>query len=158
MIRDVTVLFWVQATLVALVAGVGQGFTGFGFAVIFTPVFALLVGRPQEVIVLSLVIGTVLSLGVLVETRCALDVRRTWPLIISAMLAAPLGVWLLAKIDTHALKVLIGICATGTAVLWMIRQPAPLRWERGTLAQIFREAAEWTVRQGREANAAVARV
>jgi uncharacterized protein len=122
--------FWIAAGLVAISAGFVQGFTGFGFALIFTPLLVLIAGAPQQVILLALLIGSVLSLGVLLETYRMLDLVRTWPLVVAASLSTPLGIGLLHLVDTRALKVLIAITTLAIATLWMVRLPPPFARER----------------------------
>lgn len=121
--------FWVAAATLALLAGYVQGFTGFGFAVVFTPLLTFLIGAPHDVIFLSLLLGSALSLIVFVETYRSLRLARAWPLIVGSVVGTPAGIAVLSVLDAHALKVFIAASALVIATVWMIRLPPPLRLE-----------------------------
>lgn len=123
-------MFWVLALMIAAGAGYIQGFTGMGFAVVSTPLLVLLVDQPHQVVMLSLLLGSVLSAVILVETRKSLRLDRTWLLIIGAVVATPVGVVLFSHANPRIMTIVIAATALGTAVLWAIRLPKPVRHER----------------------------
>lgn len=120
---------WVAAAATALVAAYVQGLTGLGFAIVFTPVLVFLVPRPHEVVLASLLLGAVLSVGVLYDSRKAFRPRRGWPLLVGAGIGTPAGVVLLPHLPRTALTVLIAITALALATAWVIRVPRPVRHE-----------------------------
>jgi uncharacterized protein len=120
---------WLLAALIVVLAGYVQGFTGMGFAVVATPLLVLLVHQPHQVVMLSLLLGSVLSAVVLVETRRALRLRNSWLLIGGAVVGTPFGVAVLSWFNQRALTVLIAVTALATAVMWIIRRPRPVRHE-----------------------------
>lgn len=92
----------------AFLAGLMRGFAGFGSAMMLAPVFAVLMGPAHMVPVImamELPIGAVIFL----ETRRQTDWRFVGPMAVAAVLAMPLGVWLLLTVDTRALTVAISI-------------------------------------------------
>lgn len=125
-----SLVFWGLAALVAIGAGYVQGFTGMGFAVVSTPLLVLLVYQPHQVVMLSLLLGSVLSAAILVETRRSLKLRRAWLLIVGAVLGTPVGVALFSHADPRVLTIVIATTALATAVIWAIRLPRPVRRER----------------------------
>lgn len=120
---------WVAAAVTALVAGYVQGLTGLGFAIVFTPVLVLFVPHPREIVVASLLLGTVLSVGVLADSRKAFRPRRAWPLLAGAVVGTPVGVALLPHIPRATLTVLIAVTALALATVWVVRVPKPVRNE-----------------------------
>ena len=124
---------WLATSLPAAAAGYVQGFTGFGFAVVFTPLAVLFISDAQQVVFLSLLIGAVLSVGVLVESRRDLQARRAGLLLGGAILGTPAGVAVLALVSPHLLRVIIAASALLVATLWLVRLPPPLVKENGAV-------------------------
>lgn len=120
---------WVAAAVTALVAGYVQGLTGIGFAIVFTPLLVLFVPRPREVVLASLLLGAVLSVGVLFDSRKAFRPRRAWPLLAGAVVGTPAGVTLLPHLPRATLTVLIAVTALALATIWVVRVPKPVRHE-----------------------------
>lgn len=87
----------------ALLAGLVRGFSGFGAAMTFVPIAAVVVGPAAAVIlifVLDLLPAWALVPGV--ARHCAW--REVLPLAVGAGLTIPLGAWLLASSDPTALR------------------------------------------------------
>lgn len=118
---------------VVLAAGYVQGITGFGFAVVFTPLAVLFISDAQQVVLLSLFLGAVLSVGVLVESRRGLRARRAWLLLSGAVLGTPVGVAVLSLVSPHVLRIIITVSALLVATLWLVRLPPPLEREGGAV-------------------------
>ena len=114
---------------VALAAGYVQGFTGFGFAIVFTPLSVLFFSDAQQVVLLSLFLGAILSLGVLVESRRSLQARRAWLLVSGAVVGTPAGVAVLSLVSPQTLRIIITVSALLVATLWLVRLPPPLKSE-----------------------------
>jgi hypothetical protein len=124
-----TLQLWLAACLAAAAAGFVQGFTGFGFAIVFTPLAVLFISDAQQVVLLSLFLGAVLSAGVLVESRRDLRTRRARLLLGGAALGTPAGVAVLSLVSPHALRIIIAASALLVATLWLVRLPPPLERE-----------------------------
>jgi uncharacterized membrane protein YfcA len=69
--------------------------TGFGFALVFTPLASLLYPA-RDVVLAAAMIGGLLGLLIVLETWRSLPWRRARPMLLSAVVGAPLGVALLA--------------------------------------------------------------
>jgi uncharacterized membrane protein YfcA len=120
MLLATTPWFLLAAGAAAFAAGFVKGFAGFGFAVVFTPVMSLLSHDPRQVVFVALVLGTVMSLGVIAEVRHAITPDRTLPLVIGTVIGTPLGIMLLGWIDASTLKLIIAGVALGVTVLRVI--------------------------------------
>lgn len=125
---------WVAAAVTALVAGYVQGLTGLGFAIVFTPVLVLFVPRPREVVLASLLLGALLSVGVLFDSRKSFRPRKAWPLLAGAVVGTPVGVALLPHLPRSALTILIAVTALVLAAVWVIRVPKPARHETAVVS------------------------
>lgn len=122
-----------QLWLTAAAAGYVQGFTGFGFAIVFTPLAVLFISDAQQVVFLSLLLGAVLSVGVLVESRRGLRARRAWILLSGAVFGTPAGVAVLSLVSPHVLRIIITASALLVATLWLVRLPPPLERDAGAV-------------------------
>lgn len=125
---------FVAGALAVVAAGYVQGLTGLGFAVVCTPVLVLLTSRPREAVFLSLLLGAVLSVGVTVESRRAVRLRRSWPLLAGALVGTPVGLAVLVRANTEALQLIIAVTALVMAAVWLVRLPAPIGREPSGLA------------------------
>lgn len=93
-----------------LLAGLVRGFAGFGSAMLMAPIFAMLFGSAGMVVtVVAIEIGVGLQLWP--EARRLADWRRiVGPMAAAAVIAMPLGLWLLANADKRLIaKVVSGI-------------------------------------------------
>lgn len=115
--------------VIVVAAGFVQGLTGLGFAVVFTPLFVLIVPQPHEVILLSLLLGAILSVGVLFETRREVQLARTWPLLVGGFIGTPVGIVVLVVMDTTMLMIFIAVIALTIAAVGLVRLPRPVRRE-----------------------------
>lgn len=103
---------------VALVAGLMRGFAGFGSGMLMAPVFALLFG-PLDTVVIIIVMELVVTAQLLPAVRRAVD----WPLVGAmgavAALFMPLGSWLLVSLDAGLMTRAIALVVLGfVALLW----------------------------------------
>jgi uncharacterized membrane protein YfcA len=119
----------IVAALTAFAAGLMRGFAGFGSAMLMAPIFAVLMGPAHMVpivVSLELPMGAMLFAG----SRRQVEWGFVAPMSAIAMLAMPLGIWLLVTADTQVLTkaislivlVFVGVLALG----WRYRGPRPL--------------------------------
>lgn len=96
-----------------------RGVTGFGMAIVLVPLLALVV-RPDEAVVVAILLQFLIG-PIGLKTILA-DSERPSSLIIaaSAMLATPLGLWLLARISPDLARILIAGVAIGAFLLVLI--------------------------------------
>ena len=107
---------------IALAAALGaafvRGLAGFGMAILLVPVLALAI-PPAEAVVVANWLGVLIGL---VGLRAILGASEPSALRISvlAMLATPLGVWLLALAEPALARMLIAAIALGSFVLVLL--------------------------------------
>ncbi|MFO7966550.1 MAG: sulfite exporter TauE/SafE family protein [Archaeoglobaceae archaeon] len=111
-------------SVVVFLAGLTQGVTGFGFALVSAPIMVIFFS-PKVVVPIVVTYGVLISLVIVVECRRWLDLRRILPLMISGLAGIPVGVYLLAVLEGGTLKVLIGAVITlfALAILTGFQKP-----------------------------------
>lgn len=138
--------FWATA-LAALVAALVRGFSGFGAGMIFMPVAAAMLG-PKPAAGILYVIDTILILPFLFGALRRVDWADVLPLGIGAMLAVPLGAWVLLNVDpiplrwglSLAILAAVGLLAAGIGYRGPTRTPVALAV--GALAGFLSGAAQ----------------
>jgi uncharacterized membrane protein YfcA len=111
------------------VAGLVTGLTGFGLALIATPLLVLIL-PPRVVVPLLALHGTVNNLLILYESRRSLDLRRIWLLTLAGMAGVPFGAYLLAVCEAGVLKAAIGVAITISALAFLLGFKRHLAHER----------------------------
>lgn len=91
------------AALAAAGAGFVRGFTGFGAAMVFIPVAALLY-EPREAVILLFVMDLFIPIPVIVRAIPHCNWREILPLFVGATVALPAGVHLLLTADPVGLR------------------------------------------------------
>ena len=97
----------IAGLLVIFLAGITQGLTGFGFALVSVPIMVILLS-PKMVVPIVLMHAILINLIILIEARKWVDLKRIWPLMISGIVGIPIGTYLLIVLDVSVLKVFIG--------------------------------------------------
>ncbi len=106
--------------LAMTVAGFTIGAVGFGFGLTNSPIL-LLILEPQTVVV---VINTIAIIGfalVLFETRHDVRYRELAPMAVTAVLGAPIGVYLLSSIDASLLRILMSVLILALTALVIVK-------------------------------------
>ncbi|MBX0327736.1 sulfite exporter TauE/SafE family protein [Oscillochloris sp. ZM17-4] len=115
--------------LVVLGAALLGGITGFGFALVCTPLL-LSLGVPLPVVVISnLSLATATRISVAYRLRAHIDVGRVAWLVAASVPGILLGTWVIAWADPRAIKLAAGALVI-VAVLLILRsmaRPAPAR-------------------------------
>ena len=104
--------------LVIFSAGVTQGLSSFGFALITVPIMTLFLS-PKIVVPIVLIHATLINGVVLYETRRWVELKRIWPLILAGTVGIPFGTYLLIVINISMLKIIIGSVVTLFAVAFL---------------------------------------
>jgi hypothetical protein len=99
-------LFWLL--LIAFLAGLIQGFTGFGSVLMSLPLVMLWLDVRTAVPVTTLY-GVVLTIGLVVPLWHDLDWRKILPLVAGSLPGIPLGVLLLVRLEAHWIQCFIGL-------------------------------------------------
>jgi uncharacterized membrane protein YfcA len=132
-------------TLLALVAGMVQGATGFGFGLLFTPL-ATLGLPPKPAIAAALLIGAISAVAVLTPLWRSVPLRRCLPLLIGGVLGTLAGARLVVLLDVRTARIIVAIVAAASAVAFWRLRPRPARDERfvfaaaGTLGGVLNAA------------------
>ncbi len=108
----------IAALLAALAAAFVRGLAGFGMALLLVPVLGLTVA-PQSAVVTTTILGLLVGL---------VGIRKIWghseasvrPIALLAMLATPVGLWLLNRTDPNLARVLIAFVAFGAFVMVLL--------------------------------------
>lgn len=87
---------------VAFAAGLMRGFAGVGSGMLMAPIFVLLFGPVQTVVIIVL-IETVVTVQLMPGVIRQIDWRVVNTMGVSAVLFMPLGSWLLLSVDTDAM-------------------------------------------------------
>jgi uncharacterized protein len=111
--------------MVVLGASVLGGVTGFGFALVCTPLL-LLAGFPlADVVVVNLTISGTTRIATVVTLRRSVNRRRAGWLVIGVVPGLLVGLLVRESVDDAVLKVGAGALAVGVAVYLLVRPPAP---------------------------------
>ena len=106
----------VVAGVIACVAGVVRGITGFGGAMVMAPPLALLLG-PQLAVPVILVLESVAAAPMLVHTRHHVQWNVIGAIIVAAGVTVPLGVLALIAVDPTVLRRVIAITVLVFAIV-----------------------------------------
>ena len=104
--------------LTMAIAGVVRGFTGFGTALIFVPVAGFYL-PPGAVIFLMTITGMASNITLLPKALRDGEVTEVSRLAVGALLATPLGLWIMTQIDAQTLRWIVALAATITLVALM---------------------------------------
>ena len=102
--------------MIAAVAGVVRGITGFGGAMVMAPPLALLLG-PKLAVPVILVLESVVAAPMLVQTRHLVHWRMIGSILLAACVTVPLGVLALVAIDPTMIRRAIAITVIVFAIV-----------------------------------------
>lgn len=114
------------AAIAALLAGLARGFSGFGSALIFIPLASAALG-PKVAAPLLMLVDNITTLPLVPAAWRAAARREVAGMAAGALLGAPLGAWLLLRLDPLLLR--WGMCLLAAAMLallalgWRYRGP-----------------------------------
>ena len=92
----------------AFMGGLAAGGAGFAFGIVASAIW-LHALDPLHATMLVVSGGSVIQAGTIWPLRRDIDFRRLAPFAIAGLVGIPIGVWLLVRIDAHALKIALGI-------------------------------------------------
>jgi uncharacterized protein len=127
----VELLLLVAGGVVVFLASVLGGVTGFGFALVCTPLL-LLAGFPlADVVIVNLTISGVARLFAVAKLRSFVNRRRALWLVLGCVPGLLLGLLLRDAVDDAVLKVAAGTVAIAVAAYLLFRPPAPRAGDAG---------------------------
>jgi uncharacterized protein len=100
---DLLVFVWLGAFLGAFAVGAA----GFAFALAATALW-LHVLDPLRATLLVAACGTMLHIGLIWRIRRTIEPRRLAPFIVTGLIGVPIGIYVLTRVDPHAIKVALG--------------------------------------------------
>lgn len=118
------------ALVAALLAGTVSGLTGFGLALVSTPIF-LFVYEPKTVIVMSAVLSVFINLAVVLDSWREAHRRLVAALLLPAVVGIVAGVEVLRVVNPDYIRFAVGVVVVFSAVLllWDVKLPgAGTRW------------------------------
>lgn len=118
MIAGLTTLQIAVALGAALGAAFVRGLAGFGMAILLVPVLGLAI-PPREAVVVANWLGLLIGLVGLKQIIGASE-RSAFTISALAVLATPLGVWLLARTDPALARMVIALIAFGAFLLVLL--------------------------------------
>jgi len=107
---------WIGVFAVVAIASAAQALSGFGFALIATPLVAVLVG-PREAVVGLTLVGLLLVAQLSLRGRGHVDRPTVLVMTVAAILGMPLGLLVLTQVEERALTLLIAAAVILFAVL-----------------------------------------
>lgn len=125
-----------------LLGGLVRGFTGFGFAMVFMPLASVILG-PVAALGLIWFIDLPFALPIAARSAKTAEWREILPLLLTATLALPAGIWLLIWLDREtmrwvlALLVLFAVALMASGWRYHGRPTVPLSLGVGALSGLF---------------------
>jgi len=103
LVMDILNFEFLLALMVIIVAGLIRGFAGVGSGMLMAPIFILLFGA-VETVVMIILIETATTVQLLPSVYRKIEWRVIGPMGIAALLFMPLGSWLLVTIDAEVMS------------------------------------------------------
>ncbi|WP_336811147.1 sulfite exporter TauE/SafE family protein [Bosea sp. MMO-172] len=125
-----------------LLGGLVRGFTGFGFAMVFMPLASVVLG-PVAALGLIWFIDLPFALPIAARSARTAEWREILPLLLTATLALPAGIWLLIWLDRETMRwvlaslVLIAVALMASGWRYHGRPTIPLSLGVGALSGLF---------------------
>lgn len=116
---DVVDIYLVYAAAVTFAAGLIRGFTGFGSAMLMSPIFAILYG-PATMVPLVVLIELGVSAQLMPGALRHADWRFVGPMAVAAAICMPIGGWLLLTVDAAVLTRVVALIVAVFAIVLML--------------------------------------
>jgi uncharacterized protein len=109
-------LTFVYTVVAVILAGLIRGFTGFGSAMVMAPVLVHLVG-PAQAVATTLALEFVVSIQLIPAAWQHRNLKMLAPLGIGAWIFAPVGVWLVVRIDEEIMRQVVSIIVLSFVII-----------------------------------------
>lgn len=107
------------AAAIVLLAGFVRAISGFGFALIATPLL-LFVFDPKSVVVINVILGILTGVLLLLHIRRHIDVKRVLLMCGGGILGVPIGAYLLSNLDPSMIKLIIAILIVPFSIVLLL--------------------------------------
>ncbi len=124
-------LLLVAGGVVVFLASVLGGVTGFGFALVCTPLLLLTGFALADVVIVNLTISGVARVMAVARLRSSVNRRRAGWLVLGCVPGLLLGLLVRDAVDDAVLKVVAGTIAVAVAAYLLLRPPAPRAGDAG---------------------------
>ncbi len=105
--ESLSILAWLIAGAIFLLAGLVHGILGLGFPMLATPLLAIMIDIRSAILLTLLPTIIVNLISILRGGRWSESIGRYWPLAVLIPLGAVAGTWLLISIDPSPLRLLL---------------------------------------------------
>jgi uncharacterized membrane protein YfcA len=116
----------ILAGVIFFFAGFLQGLTGFGSALLAIPLLTLLMDI-KAAVPLCMLNGLALTCYLSLHLRTHLDPKKILPLLVGSLPGIVAGASLLARVDSHLLRMAIGLLLITFTLYRLLMRPRPLR-------------------------------
>ncbi len=107
------------AAFIVLVASFVRSISGFGYALISTPLLTFIFDA-KSVVVMNIILGSFTNVLVLYHTRKYIDVKRAVIIILGSAAGVPIGAYLLSWLDPSIIKLIIAALVIPFSVILML--------------------------------------
>ncbi|URZ03904.1 sulfite exporter TauE/SafE family protein [Clostridium felsineum] len=98
-----------------LLASFTQGITGFGFALIAVPLLSFFIPELRNITPIIVIYSLLTNIIILYKSRRYIDLKKVIYLVIFAIIATPIGTYMLIYVNVTVSKIIIGLVITITA-------------------------------------------
>ncbi|MDP3878783.1 MAG: sulfite exporter TauE/SafE family protein [Dehalococcoidales bacterium] len=118
------------AAIIVLLASFVRAASGFGYALLATPLLTLVM-EAKSVVVLNMILGSLSNILVFWHTRRYIDLKRVVVLGLGSIFGIPAGTYLLVKLEPSIIKLAIAIVVIPFSILLLLGHSH--RFKRDTL-------------------------
>ena len=109
----------ILAAFIVFVAAFVRAVSGFGYALVATPLLTFII-EPKSVVVINVILGGLTNVLVLFHMRRHVDLRRLAFICIGSILGVSLGAYLLSSLDASIIKLAIAVIVVPFSVLLLL--------------------------------------
>ncbi|MBW2098029.1 MAG: sulfite exporter TauE/SafE family protein [Deltaproteobacteria bacterium] len=118
--------FYPAVAAISFLAGLVQGLTGFGSALLAMPLFLLFLDA-RTAVPLSILNGLIITIYLCLQLKQHLDWGKIFPLLLGCLPGIMAGVYFLKRADNTWIKILLGILLVGYASFSLRFKPRAIR-------------------------------
>jgi uncharacterized membrane protein YfcA len=118
--------FYPAVVVISFLAGLVQGLTGFGSALLAMPLFLLFLDA-KTAVPLSILNGLIITVYLCLQLKQHLDWGKIFPLLLGCMPGIMAGVYFLKRADNTWIKIFLGILLVGYASFSLRFKPRAIR-------------------------------